>query len=176
MGWDFVELFPGENKAEYLHRQFSPWAVIAGGYGVDHSNEYYLAVKAGPGEPVIGVAILLQILDGKFGYKDMDENCGPCISHAPRKVLQVLDPTSNEIALIWRSRCETYLERRKVVKDNFKTGAIVETNPLAWRNVGTFTRLRVVDAKRRHVRGIFPDGTESTLLRVSLGDLIRNVV
>ena len=51
-----------------------------------------------------------------FGYKDMDENSGPCEDACPRSVLRLLSPTSHPWALDWRRRCyrSLQLKERKV--------------------------------------------------------------
>lgn len=48
-----------------------------------------------------------------FGYKDMDESCGPNEANCPESILALLGPTTHEFALDWRRRCLAVLERRK---------------------------------------------------------------
>lgn len=48
-----------------------------------------------------------------FGYKAMDETCGPCEAACPERVLRLLTPTENDHALAWRRRCEENLARRR---------------------------------------------------------------
>ena len=51
-----------------------------------------------------------------FGYKDMTEHMGPYESACPRRILDLLTPTTHEHALDWRARCHARLlltERRK---------------------------------------------------------------
>lgn len=47
-----------------------------------------------------------------FGYKDMSETMGPSESECPAKILDLLDPTTNEYALAWRTRCRAAIARR----------------------------------------------------------------
>ena len=47
-----------------------------------------------------------------FGYKDMDETCGPCEDACPERILRLLTPTTNEHALDWRRRCLARLRTR----------------------------------------------------------------
>ena len=49
-----------------------------------------------------------------FGYKDMDENSGPCEDACPRSVLRLLSPTSHPWALDWRRYRSLRLKERKV--------------------------------------------------------------
>jgi hypothetical protein len=48
-----------------------------------------------------------------FGYKDMDETCGPNIDNCPAKILDLLTPTTSEWANQWRARCRQRIERRQ---------------------------------------------------------------
>lgn len=51
-----------------------------------------------------------------FGYKNMDENSGPCETGCPQRILDLLEPTQNPYALNWRRRChnQSMLERREI--------------------------------------------------------------
>lgn len=40
-----------------------------------------------------------------FSYKDMDESCGPCQCDCPKGILDLLTPTENEYANVWRKAC-----------------------------------------------------------------------
>lgn len=48
-----------------------------------------------------------------FGFKDMDETCGPNESDCPEKIMKLLTPTDNEYALRWRERCQYNIDTRK---------------------------------------------------------------
>ena len=53
-----------------------------------------------------------------FGYKNMDENAGPCEAECPERILALLDPTDSEYAIDWRRRCvESLRRRRRPIKD-----------------------------------------------------------
>lgn len=57
------------------------------------------------GSYVFAGVILTSIENGEWGYKAMDETSGPYECAAPRSILKLLSPTSNEYALDWRKRC-----------------------------------------------------------------------
>ena len=63
------------------------------------------------GSYVFAVVILTSIENGEWGYKDMDEACGPNASEAPRSIRAHLSPTTREWALDWRKRCRETLKR-----------------------------------------------------------------
>lgn len=66
-----------------------------------------------------------------FGYKDMDENMGPCSYNCPKDILDLLSPTDNDTAKAWRHECLKRVERRNPVK----TGAIIRfKKPIDFKN------------------------------------------
>lgn len=48
-----------------------------------------------------------------FGYKIMDESCGPFCFDCPKGILDLLSSTDNEIALEWRRKCRERLQQKK---------------------------------------------------------------
>lgn len=48
-----------------------------------------------------------------FGWKDMDESCGPHESECPERILNLLSPTDSEYALAWRKRCRENIAQAK---------------------------------------------------------------
>lgn len=59
-----------------------------------------------------------------FGYKDMTEHMGPYESACPRRILNLLTPTTHEHALDWRARCHARLlltERRRPTNGDILT-------------------------------------------------------
>lgn len=47
-----------------------------------------------------------------FWYKPMDETMGPYYWDCPKRILDLLSPTDNEVALNWRQSCRDKRERR----------------------------------------------------------------
>lgn len=80
---------------------------------------YYAAIEMkrnGKREQVFGVVALTSTKwdDGmNFGYKDMDETCGPCYYDCPKSILDLLTPTDSEWANEWRRKC---IENKKKIK------------------------------------------------------------
>lgn len=139
MGWLFFKK-PG-NVAEYFRREFTfdgehaKYAVLD--IAIVNITTAYLAVerieKATGMRTVSAIILLLRFVpnasDGyTFGYKDMDEACGPNECHCPERILKLLTPTnglnaSDEGRLRakeWRERCRAYHAQRR----RFKDGAI----------------------------------------------------
>ena len=48
-----------------------------------------------------------------FAYKDMDESCGPGDCDCPKSILDLLSPTDNEWANVWRKACYERIEKKK---------------------------------------------------------------
>ena len=63
------------------------------------------------GSYVFAVVILTSIKNGEWGYKHLDEGCGPTASEAPQSVLAHLSPTTQKWAVGWRKRCRDNLKR-----------------------------------------------------------------
>ncbi len=60
-----------------------------------------------------------------FGYKDMDETCGPNIHRCTIKILDLLKPTGNEYANQWRRNCRSYHARRQAANRKAPPGAVL---------------------------------------------------
>lgn len=84
-----------------------------------------------------------------FGYKAVEETCGPVIAACPAKILDMLTPVDEaypqggsgaDAARAWRQACRDRLERRAEVR--VKTGDVVEFNsPLQFTDGTSYRRL-----------------------------------
>lgn len=54
---------------------------------------------------IVGVVIRTYVRDGNFGYKIIDETCGPCYYDCPKSILDVLTETDSKYAIEWRKKC-----------------------------------------------------------------------
>lgn len=67
-----------------------------------------------------------------FGYKDMDETCGPYAYDCPESILKLLTDTDSEFALNWREMCRKKATEKREAKKNPHTlnnlpiGAVIE--------------------------------------------------
>lgn len=97
---------------------------------------YYAAVKrenikTGECKVFAGIALTSTRDTGygcNFGYKDMDETCGPCCYDCPASILDLLPPTDNEFALEWRRKCRERQHEKKTKPSLSKlpVGSIIE--------------------------------------------------
>ena len=85
-------------------------------------NEAYAAVETidkETGEKTVWAAIYLlqytRAKDYNFGYKEMDETCGPYACNCPTAILDLLTPSFNEYneyAKNWRQKCRDNIKNR----------------------------------------------------------------
>ena len=85
----------------------------------------------------------------EFGYKDMDENMGPCEAECPSKILALLGSSSHPYALDWRRRCLASLRRRR---RTLAHGQLIRfAEPLSFTDGHSGTDFRVEKRDRRLV-------------------------
>lgn len=125
MGWTTTYKAKSESAKEYIEKNLLKWnspkytyTVLDG--GVVKFRTYYGAVDKVDNETgerqVFAVVILLSYhKDGyyNFGYKDMDETCGPSQAECPERILKLLTPTESKYANDWRNRCWENINSRK---------------------------------------------------------------
>lgn len=63
-----------------------------------------------------------------FGYKDMDETCGPAEVKCPKSILKLLTPIDSDVANQWREKCWTYHNniQQKPALGKLRVGSIVK--------------------------------------------------
>lgn len=80
---------------------------------------YYAAVQKTQknGNSVVWAAVFPTQVNTReyfnFGYKAMDETCGPNECQCPKGILALLTETDSEYAKDWRKRCREYQEKKK---------------------------------------------------------------
>ena len=76
------------------------------------------------GEETIWAGIFLTERNSKnyinFTYKDMDETYGPYECSCPKRILDKLSTTNNELAKKWRENCRDRLEKNKKIRKDIK--------------------------------------------------------
>lgn len=83
-----------------------------------------------PNEPPVfyGLVWLTSRRGGQFGYKDMDETCGPYYWDCPARLLDQLDklaPNPGQSAIDWRAKCRAKLAAKRKPKPKLAPGQIV---------------------------------------------------
>lgn len=141
MGWTYSHREKGMTTEEYMQREYSSIKILESRM----KNGVLYAAACNPQvdpEEVFALVILTDWASGyyNFGYKDMDETCGPCEDDCPAKILDMLTPTEHEFALAWRERCRAKIAKlasKPKVKPGdkvkfaetieFRSGAVLDT-------------------------------------------------
>ncbi len=113
MGWSYRER-RASSKIEECRLRFGnepQWATILKDAMV--GGVYYAAMRSAKTGKVWALVVLTDFDNGEFGYKSMDETCGPCCYDCPISILKLLSPTTDKYALEWREKCK---EKRSVKK------------------------------------------------------------
>ena len=145
MGWTFYDSFYYKPNGE-VDRKAEIDNGFDAGYTVLKSSmvgsTYYAAIKKDKTGEVFAY-IALTSSDKKrgynFGYKSMDETCGPVECQCPQSILKLLTPTDSEWANQWRERCRMYHQHKKspTAFSNLPIGTVIEwTVPDEYYSIG----------------------------------------
>lgn len=137
MGWTYYHEKPHNVKQEL--NNLLTWESERGTHKVLDSaivnmREYYAAVECAKPDGtryVFACIFLLDFARGEFGYKDMDESCGPNADNCPARILDLLTPLpspelsepGSKYAAEWRARCRAKIAARK----SFTPGTTIKT-------------------------------------------------
>lgn len=112
MGWTYSHKAKLETIKQFFERHWNNenCQVLA---CKSYLHEAYLAVKNLKTNEVFAVVCLIHHKRGtkyapehyNFGYKDIEECCGPFYYSCPNSILDLLTPPSNETAAKWREQC-----------------------------------------------------------------------
>jgi len=96
-----------------------------------------------------------------FGYKDMDETVEPYYYDCPKSILDLLTPTDNESANIWRQKCWIKQNMPKI-----KDGDIVKFDkPISFTDGSSGDTFQKVSYGNR--RGVFKELKSGQFVRIS---------
>lgn len=104
-----------------------------------------------------------------FGYKDMDEQMGPCEAACPAAILDLLTPTENAHATEWRARCRAAIAARAVqcARPKPRPGqTIIFDTPLSFGDGIDRSRFEVVAYARSHRSVRFRDPVTGAYCRI----------
>jgi hypothetical protein len=106
MSWTTTQRDKGTSNKDWFEREFPSILIL------DCStkrNVFYAACspRTDP-ETVFALVCLTNWAPNdqfNFGYKDQDEQMGPCDVDCPERILDLLTPTEHENSLAWRASC-----------------------------------------------------------------------
>ena len=107
MGWLIHDQYERLNNAgirKYFDEHMQPCTIHY--LSVQNFSEVYMALSTPefPNER-FAMICLIKNTNKEFGYKDMDETCGPNYHNAPKKLLEMLTPIESKWANEWRADC-----------------------------------------------------------------------
>ena len=145
-------------------------------------SEHYAAierVETATGKREVWASVILIDLAKVAGsnhnicYKDMDETANPYYVRCPARILDLLTPTENELALEWRKNCRALLAEKAAIPA-FKPGLKLEfQKPVTFPNGFKATELEVEYTEGARVYVVEPkSGNSSWLSKAKVKDLI----
>ena len=126
MGWLYMHRSKGQTDKEFFEDRWGKgnYKILETGR---HRGTIYMAVEVEPEGYTIGMAVLYKQVPSdphhNFGYKTVDEFCGPVSSSCPTKILKMLTPldeiqkvaklSDNQIewAGEWRKQSQEFRDR-----------------------------------------------------------------
>lgn len=150
MGWTCYHRPRGTSNLDWLRSEIGKpdFGTILDAATV--GGTIYAAWRLGPAHGddngrIVGLVVLTRWdsrSEYNFCHKDMTETMGPCEDRCPARILDLLDPTTDEYALEWRQRCRDRLAKRADAA-KVRPGQVVRfARPLEFangENLDTFT-------------------------------------
>lgn len=138
MGWTFTHKPRGQSVVDFFRQRYgcdaSRGRILDGAASL---TEAYLAWQKPDGSVVALVYLLHYSREAgyNFGYKDMDEDMGPCAIRCPERILGLLTPTEHPLAIAWREKCRAYHARMR--EKRLAPGEVIRfAKPLRFRGGG----------------------------------------
>lgn len=133
MGWLFSTATIGMSKKQFVETRIKPWSdgtrcVKKATVG----NILYTVWERPGGHKFIGIDLLSYRKKDGWGYKDMDETCGPCERSCPLSFFDLVPCPPEGYAAAWRERVRAYHAEKKGRKEEDKklvSGAELELVP-----------------------------------------------
>jgi len=159
MGWTYTHKDSSVGIKEFFKQEFEfqneRRKLTVLDCAVVNLREAYLALeelnKASGKREVFAVVCLLDYKPNdyyNFGYKDMEESMGPYCYNCPERILDLLTPTSNELALKWRKKCSDRTEKTKAIS-KVKEGDILEfEKAVPFSDGSKHLKLELADGKK----------------------------
>ena len=95
-------------------------------------NRVWQLVQRPDGTKFIALDLIAKERGGGWGYKGMDEDCGPYFFDCPTTLLDKADPPTTANAEAWRIKVYEYADRQKQLKREMQTlkpGTVLVVGP-----------------------------------------------
>ena len=165
MGWSYETYYKREggitklfaDKFNYQHDNGNSGKILLG--ALVERTQFYAAYEIINYSERKVIAICVMVAFNKnynynFGYKDMEETCGPYMFKCPEKILKLLTPTDNEYALKWREENWKVINKRKENINKYKSlfiGAVCNCN-LLWDDKHTYIRIIEIERSKFYIK------------------------
>ena len=133
MGWSFAMLDTG--RKAHIESLTSAGHFSNGYVPITHrvvGNHIWQLVQRPDGTKFISLDLVAKERGGGWGYKSLDEDCGPYFFDCPPSLLDKADPPETENAKAWRAKVWEYADRQKRLKREMltlKPGAVLVVGP-----------------------------------------------
>lgn len=108
MGWTYTHKDKYTKVIDFLKREFTWEKVEIIDGSVVHFRTAYLACRVKETGRVFALICLLNFNRHEyenFGYKEIEEDCGPYQFECPKRILKLLTEPVTPVAKEWRERC-----------------------------------------------------------------------
>ena len=95
-------------------------------------NKVWQLVQRPDGTKFITLDLIAKERGGGWGYKSLDEDCGPYHYDCPATLLDKADPPATENAKAWRVKVWEFVDRQKRLKREMQTlkpGSVIVVGP-----------------------------------------------
>ncbi|MDA8140749.1 MAG: hypothetical protein M0036_19045 [Desulfobacteraceae bacterium] len=176
MGWLYTYKPENQSVMQFFKEHFDHETALKKGEVLDcavvNMRTAYIAYRVTHKDTgrtfVLGVICLINYSRDRynFGYKDMEEFCGPCEAQCPERILKQLSPldqiephygTSYEWACAWRERCRENIKNRKRLTELNIGNVIKFREPIKFSNGIERDTLRLAAKGRGKGSLIFED-------------------
>lgn len=166
MGWSYTTRLKGISDLEYYRREYerpSDDPVQHKILDIHSTREavYFALEITGDRQREVKCVIVLHrwvpnAADGyNYGTKSMTDESGPYVHGCPRRILDLLTPTTSETAARWRLNCYMLRDVEEMQKAHRpKVGQAFQlTAPMRFTNGHEVSNFTLVDGKRRLAKG-----------------------
>lgn len=109
MGWTFSSSWPSKKAVHVeLFTQLGGADRVIDQAATSGGAHYWALVRGTDGQTAVFLGLVGAQRGYGYGYKDMDETCGPCEVDCPLRLIDAADAPLNEWAREWREKVRAY--------------------------------------------------------------------
>lgn len=121
-GWSSIR----ELKEHLLKSCEGPNRKVLASRATNYGRHLWVAIQyLDTGTSFIALFLISKSM-GQWGYKDMDESCGPYVKDCPLELLNMTTGDGHQYSIEWRKAVREASEKRKAISAGLTIGEIVE--------------------------------------------------